>query len=159
VIGAIAAGCSANEPLSLSNMTASTMKLPTKVPYQNASTPSSKRLLRITSIGAAPITAPNAMPAPPLRLAPPPTAARNDSEFPALAQIGDSGAEPAVERAEADAQLSPEEHVSGGGEIVVHRKILIDDLDLAGAHRSACGRWSSGPRLRLSRVSAGNCQR
>src|SRR6266436_7919558 len=72
---AITAAYSVSEPLSLSNMTASTMKLPTNVPCQNASTPSSRRLLRITSISAAPMTAPNAVPEPPLRLAPPMTAA------------------------------------------------------------------------------------
>jgi ribose/xylose/arabinose/galactoside ABC-type transport system permease subunit len=54
---AIAAAYSVSEPSSLSNMTASTMKLPTNVPCQNASTPSSRRLLRITSISVAPMTA------------------------------------------------------------------------------------------------------
>ena len=58
-----------------SNSTAMMMKLPMKVPCQKALTPSRPRLLRMISISAAPISAPNAVPAPPARLAPPMTVA------------------------------------------------------------------------------------
>ena len=47
------------------------MNSPTNVPCQLESTPAIKRLLRITSMRAAPITAPKAPPSPPMRLAPP----------------------------------------------------------------------------------------
>lgn len=47
-----AAACSVREPLNLSNMGASTMKLPTTALCRSVLTPDSKRLLRMTSIGA-----------------------------------------------------------------------------------------------------------
>ena len=51
------------------------MKDPTNAPCQKVLMPSRIRLLRITSISRAPTTAPNAVPTPPARLAPPITAA------------------------------------------------------------------------------------
>ena len=51
------------------------MAPPMKVPCQKALMPSRPRLLRITSISAAPTSAPKAVPTPPARLAPPMTAA------------------------------------------------------------------------------------
>ena len=51
------------------------MKPPMKVPCQKALIPRSPRLLRITSISAAPTSAPKAVPMPPARFAPPITAA------------------------------------------------------------------------------------
>ena len=58
-----------------SNSTATMMNVPTNVPCQNVLMPSRMRLLRMTSIRAAPTTAPKAVPAPPVRFAPPITAA------------------------------------------------------------------------------------
>ena len=58
-----------------SKSTATMMKTPTKVPCQNGLMPRSVRLLRMISISAAPTTAPNAVPEPPIRFAPPMTTA------------------------------------------------------------------------------------
>ena len=81
-----------------------TMQLPMKVPCQNVLIPSSVRLLRMTSMSAAPTTPPSAVPLPPIRLVPPMTVAAITREFLALAEILGDAAEPAGHQYAGDAR-------------------------------------------------------
>ena len=98
------------------------MKVPTKVPCQNGLMPSSVRLLRMISISAAPTTAPNAVPEPPIRLAPPmTTAAMTISSMPVPMPVVMVPSQPTC-RMPAIPAISAREHV---------------DADLDAAHRHA----------------------
>ena len=77
-----------------SKSTAKMIAPPIKAPCQNALMPSRPRLLRMISIRAAPINAPNAVPMPPANGAAD-DCRRNDLQFQSRADIGGDGSEPA----------------------------------------------------------------
>ena len=129
-----------------SKSTATMMKVPTKVPCQNGLMPSSVRLLRMISISAAPTTAPNAVPEPPIRLAPPmTTAAMTISSMPVPMPVVMVPSQPtcrmpaipAIERREhVDADLDAAHRHAGQ-----HRRLLVaaDGEDVPAPARPAEG--------------------